>query len=126
MAKIIELRDSNICHLPIITTRPAQVGDRLIFTGKVQVTNFHGRTCEKPIFTDLNTNEEVVMSVSAMMKAKGTISFLLKNFDTVFEVLSVARGSKVIFNIVADEISTKRLPSGEQIRVRNFTIDCEN
>lgn len=126
MAQIINFRQSEIRNLPINTTRPAQVGDRLRFTGEVQVDLFQGRACEKPIFIDLNTGDEVVMSVSALMRAKGTIRLLLKNFDRVGEVLDVAYNSKVIFNIIGKDISTRTFASGEQVQVRTLTIDCEN
>lgn len=126
MAQTINFRQSCIYNLPINTTRPAQVGDKLLFTGEVRISTFQGRSCEKPIFTDLVTGDEVVMPISTLMRAKGTIKLFIKDFDTVGEVLEVALQLKVVFNITGETFSIKETPNGLQVRVRSLTIDREN
>lgn len=125
MIQIINPSQSNIFNSPMIAPRPARVGDRLRLY-EVRVSWFRGCTCETLIFIDLNTGDEVEMSVTDLTRAQGTVRLLLKNFDTVEEVLKVAYNAKVIFNISKIEMSTKQFPTGEQVRVSTLTIDCEN
>lgn len=114
---ILNISQSDIFNSPVNTLRLAQVGDRL---------RLYEAWCETLIFIDLNTGDEVEMSVTDLTRAQGTVRLLLKNFDTVDEVLKVAYNAKVIFNISKIEMSTKQFPTGEQVRVSTLTIDCEN
>lgn len=122
MAQIIPLHDSEILDMPTFSSRTPEVGDCLIFTGKI-MKSIYG---DRPLFEDLHTGDLVNISIGLLLSANGTIRDFIHNFDNVGEVLKVAYKAKVSFTVVAERFGKKTLPNGSTVNFRRLTINCEN
>lgn len=121
----ITLNQSIVRNLPVNSSRAPQVGDILTFTGEVKVVHFPHKQVELLVFHDRVTGDEVTMSVSALMRAHGTVRLFFKNFNIVGDALETALRAKVVFRVEDIELREMVTPGGV-IRVKTLTIDCEN